>query len=117
MPFVKGKSGNPGGRPKGRQNTATLEIKVLTRNLFDHAYWQRIRAQLRDGSLHPSIEARLLAYAYGEPRAHDAAGPRIAISVGFLEAPDRPGEVVEAIGAGTTFQAPLALRSVASQDS
>jgi hypothetical protein len=84
MPFVKGRSGNPGGRPKGRPNQVTQEIRALAGALFDRDYWQRVRSQLREGTLHPSIEARLLAYAYGEPRSHDAAGPGLVVSIGFL---------------------------------
>ena len=83
MPFAKGQSGNPGGRPKGRQNNVTTEIRALAQSLFDKSYWERVRAQLIEGTLHPSIEAKLLAYAYGEPNQEK---PRsgITVNLGFL---------------------------------
>lgn len=96
MPFQKGVSGNRGGRPKGRPNHATQEIRALATALFDRDYWTRIRTQLHEGTLPPAIHARLLAYAYGEPRSHDAAGPGISVSIGFLiPSPVRYVEVIE----------------------
>jgi hypothetical protein len=83
--FQKGVSGNPGGRPAGSANKVTPEIRTLSRSLFDAHYWQRVRGQLRDGTLHPSIETKLLSYAYGEPRSLDAAGPGISVQIGFLQ--------------------------------
>ena len=83
MPFAKGQSGNPGGRPKGRQNNATAEIRDLARNLFDKSYWERIKAQLDAGTLQPAIHAKLLAYAYGEPR-EDRAGAGVVVNLGFI---------------------------------
>ena len=86
MPFPKGVSGNPGGRPKGRQNNATLEIRALAQSLFDKDYWTRTREKLKAGTLHPSIEARLLAYAYGEPKQDHASG-KLVVNLGFLQLP------------------------------
>jgi hypothetical protein len=83
MPFVKGQSGNPGGRPKGRQNNATTEVRALAQGLFDENYWRRVRAQLIAGTLHPSIETKLLAYAFGEPK-QDHAGAKVVVNLGFL---------------------------------
>ena len=83
MPFARGQSGNPGGRPKGRQNNATLEIRTLAQSLFDKPYWERVRAQLVAGTLHPSIEAKLLAYAFGEP-SQDHSHGGITVHLGFL---------------------------------
>ena len=96
MPFAKGRSGNPGGRPKGRPNQVTQEIRALASALFDDDYWTRIRTQLRDGTLPPAIHTKLLSYAYGEPRSHDASGPQVVVSIGFLTPPrGRDGEVIE----------------------
>jgi hypothetical protein len=100
MAFQKGLSGNPGGRPAGAKNRVTPEIRVLAQRLFDAQYWQRVQAQLRAGTLHPSIEARLLSYAYGEPRSHDA-GPRTVVSIGFLNPPG-DGETDEPRTVGRT---------------
>ena len=36
--------------------------------LFDDEYWERTKARLLSGKLAPAIEAKLLAYAYGEPK-------------------------------------------------
>jgi len=83
MPFAKGQSGNPGGRPKGRQNNVTTEIRALAQSLFDKNYWERVRAQLVAGTLHPSIEAKLLAYAYGDAN-QDLSRGGIRVQLGFL---------------------------------
>jgi hypothetical protein len=83
MPFAKGQSGNPGGRPKGRQNNATQEIRALASSLFDKPYWERIKAQLDAGTLHPAIHAKLLAYAYGEPHS-ETHGKQVVVNLGFI---------------------------------
>lgn len=57
-----------GGRPKGVPNKVTREIKELARALFDEAYWERCRSRLLSGRVAPAVEAKLLAYAYGEPK-------------------------------------------------
>ena len=51
MAFAKGQSGNPGGRPKGRQNNATQEIRALAQSLFDKNYWERTK-DLSDKAAH-----------------------------------------------------------------
>ncbi|MBI2187325.1 MAG: hypothetical protein HYU37_09450 [Acidobacteria bacterium] len=57
-----------GGRPKGIPNKVSREVRELALRLFDDTYWERIRARLLKGRLAPALEARLLAYAYGEPK-------------------------------------------------
>ena len=57
-----------GGRPFGATNKVTQEVRNLTKALFDKAYWARTKKALKDGTLNPQIEGKLLAYAYGEPK-------------------------------------------------
>ena len=57
-----------GGRAKGTPNKVTREIRELSQTLFDEEYWIRTRTRLLSGKLAPAIEAKLLAYAYGEPK-------------------------------------------------
>lgn len=63
---MKGKK--TGGRIAGTPNKVTREIRDLARSLFDDAYWARKRMEIQSGRCHPSIEAKLLAYGYGEPK-------------------------------------------------
>lgn len=56
------------GRPKGALNKATVEIRVLAQALFDAEYWAKCRQRLLSGRIAPAVEAKLLAYAYGEPK-------------------------------------------------
>ena len=63
---MKGKK--TGGRTAGTPNRVTAEIRDLARALFDDAYWARKRMEIHSGRCHPSIEAKLLAYGYGEPK-------------------------------------------------
>ena len=68
--------GNP-GRPKGAINKATTEIRDITQRLFDAQYWDSTRRRLLSGRLAPAVEAKLLAYAFGEPKQthqHEIAG-------------------------------------------
>jgi hypothetical protein len=56
------------GRPRGVENKVTRDVRELAQRLFDAAYWTRTKKQLGAGKLHPAIHAKLLAYAYGEPK-------------------------------------------------
>lgn len=56
------------GRPKGAVNKVTREVREITLGLFDDAYWDYTRRRLLSGRLAPAVEAKLLSYAYGEPK-------------------------------------------------
>lgn len=57
-----------GGRVKGTPNKATREIREELARLFTPEYFETLPNRLREGKLAPAIEAKLLAYRYGEPR-------------------------------------------------
>lgn len=67
MPGVPGRA-KYGGRQKGTPNKSTLEIRTLLDKLFDASYFTGLRARLDEGKLPPAVEAKLLAYRYGEPK-------------------------------------------------
>jgi hypothetical protein len=54
-------------RKAGSLNHTTIEARELCRNLFDKEYWDALKARLLKGKVHPRVEMRLLAYAFGEP--------------------------------------------------
>ena len=66
-PFQKG---DPrAGRPKGRKNNATLEVKELARRMVENeAYQRRLQARMVKGKIPPAVETMLWYYAYGKPR-------------------------------------------------
>lgn len=69
--FKKGKPPGP-GRPKGKLNKATIEIRKFTQGLFrglfkDPAYKKALRDRIMRGKEHPANIALLLAYGYGKP--------------------------------------------------
>ena len=64
-PFTKGNPG--GGRPKGAQNKATLEIKEFARNfLMSDRYRKTLERRILAGTA-PQIEVLLHHYAFGKP--------------------------------------------------
>lgn len=74
MPFKKGQSGNPNGRPKGAKSKVTQEWQETAQRLLsDKAYRDKLKARLHEGSLAPVLEAKLWAHAYGEPASDDSA--------------------------------------------
>ena len=64
-PFTKGNPG--GGRPKGAQSKATLEIKEFARNfLMSDGYRRKLERRILAGTA-PQIEVLLYYYAFGKP--------------------------------------------------
>lgn len=61
-----------GGRTKGIPNKVTREIRAELAQLFTRAYFARLPARLAKGTLAPQLEAKLLAYRFGEPQQHMA---------------------------------------------
>jgi len=67
--WLPGESGNPGGRPKGSRNKATLAVREWATGIVEDPQVQaRLLADARAGRLHPSVMTALMAYAYGKPR-------------------------------------------------
>jgi len=57
-----------GGRAKGTPNKSTKEIREQLENLFTPEYFTSLPMRLAEGKLAPQIEAKLLAYRFGEPK-------------------------------------------------
>ena len=74
MPFIKGKSGNPSGRPKGSLNRVTQEVK----NVLECALAREIELlpdHLSELSAKDRINALSKLLPYAMPRADDLAQP------------------------------------------
>lgn len=70
MAFVKGKSGNPDGRPKGAANKATTALRDRTRQLLDIALttWESDLAEMQPHE-RISVTLKLLEYHLPKLRA------------------------------------------------
>jgi hypothetical protein len=66
-PFIKGRSGNPHGRPKGSANRATLDAKEFCNQLVDSPTYRESLARRLEAGTAGSIEALVWAYAKGKP--------------------------------------------------
>lgn len=70
MPFAKGKSGNPNGRPRGALSKSKVLLKELAQAIVgDLQVQNRLFQQARDGSIHPAVLVALFHYAAGKPPA------------------------------------------------
>lgn len=103
MPFQKGRSGNPAGKPKG-PNKVTKDIRTITQALFDAAYWKGVKARLDAGTLNPAIEMRLLAYANGEPKKVLAIEGEIGIRDKRRVLTQIPDSVISSLVAQDAFE-------------
>ena len=60
-----------GGRKKGTPNRVTPEergqIRTIAKELLSPEYWDAVRVRMLKGTMAPAVEARIIAYAYGEP--------------------------------------------------
>ena len=84
MPFVRGRSGNPRGRPRGSLNKAKVLVKELAATICtDLQVQQRMLQQARDGTLHPSLMTAFMHYYAGRPPA------RLEVSSAPLQAGSR----------------------------
>ena len=70
MPFAKGKSGNPRGRPRGALSKSKVLLRELAQAIVgDLQVQNRLFQQARDGSIHPALLVALFHYAAGKPPA------------------------------------------------
>jgi|SRR5688572_8962552 len=88
MGFAKGNK--VAGSRKGIPNKVTDEVRELARSLFTKAYWTKKRQMLEAGELPPQIEAKLLAYAYGEPKQEHNINTGITVNIGYLATSQQP---------------------------
>ena len=87
MPFAKGKSGNPKGRPRGALSKSKVLLKELAQAIVgDLQVQNRLFQQARDGRIHPAVLVALFHYAAGKPPARVEVAP----------APTRADELTEA---------------------
>lgn len=67
--FQPGKSGNPGGRPKGSQNKVLVEARAACAAIIDDPeYRANLAKRARAGKLKPQTENLLWHYAKGVPK-------------------------------------------------
>jgi hypothetical protein len=104
MPFKPGDRGNPAGRPKGSENKATRDIRLLAQNLFDADYWKATKKALKARTLNPMIEKVLLGYAYGEPKKTLTLEGEIGIREKRRVLTQIPDAVVAQIAAQDAFE-------------
>jgi hypothetical protein len=69
MPFVKGQSGNPGGRPKKRTLESIVEKAMAEKNEYGQTYEYAIVIKVRDKATEGDLNAVkiLWEYYYGKP--------------------------------------------------
>ena len=101
MPWGKGQSGNPSGRPAGTSNKRTAQLRSLAQDLFDEDYWIQTRELIRRNELHPAIHSRLLEIAAKDDGFSYDKG--VVVNLGFLQAPQplelpepQPSTIIEA---------------------
>lgn len=89
-PFQKGKSGNPGGRPKGIPNLSTILVNVLGKNGKEkQTEAEKILEALKKKALNGDVRAAelLLDRAYGKPKQgielSNPDGETLRLKVGY----------------------------------
>ena len=89
MPFQKGQSGNPKGRPLGSQSKASQAFKAFcAKQVTDTAYLGQLRQRLHDGKLPPILEAKV--WDVGAPQDPKGTHPGVVVNIGFLTQPAEP---------------------------
>ena len=85
MPFIKGQSGNPGGKP----SEVRQELNALLDRVFTTAKRKKVIEKLIEDAEGGSHEARvlLLAYTYGKPveRREITGADGVPIGVTFVD--------------------------------
>ena len=99
MPFQKGRSGNPSGRPK--KTPELLDIETLARETSPEAIKRLVRWMKSDNP-RASIAActTILERAWGKPRQaveHKSAG-NVALKIVFVDGPQEPGAPLNITG-------------------
>lgn len=82
MPFAKGKSGNPGGRPKLAANVVDLARKRTAKNLANLQYWAD---QREDGGIAVRASIALHEIAWGKPAQATEISGTVTVLGGLMQ--------------------------------
>lgn len=110
-----------GGRVAGTPNKATPAIREFAQKMLGQLggkYWTRIKTQLEEGTIHPTLEAKLWAYAYGEPKQEHNINTGITVNIGYLPTShEQPAITIEPISKTTLGNdSPLSLPAAVESD-
>ena len=96
MPFVKGQSGNPAGRPRGSRNKKTLMLEAL----LDDESETLMRRVIGLAKMGDDVAMRLVFARMLPPRRDRPVPLELPRIEGEADARRAAGDVMEALGAG-----------------
>ena len=87
MPFKKGKSGNPIGRPKGSVSTTTKLIREHISQAIDGNKIMEMLDKIESPIEYISAISKLLPYSIGKVKAYEEVEERepISININFVD--------------------------------
>ena len=83
MPFKKGTSGNPTGRPKGSVSTTTKLIREHISNAIDGNKIMEMLNKIENPTEYISAISKLLPYAVGKKKAYEEMDEIEPITINF----------------------------------
>ena len=87
MPFKKGKSGNPIGRPKGSVSTTTKLIREHISQAIDGNKIMEMLDKIDSPTEYINVISKLLPYSIGKVKAYEEIEERepISININFVD--------------------------------
>ena len=85
MPFKKGTSGNPIGRPKGSLSTTSKLIREHISNAIDGNKIMQMLDKIESPTEYINAVTKLLPYSIGKVKAYEEIEEREPININFVD--------------------------------